>query len=451
MSDSHSHSAGLSRKLGLFDASMIVMGGIIGSGIFMNPSVVARIVHTPLLILGAWVVGGCIALAGAFIYAELASRRPQVGGQYVYLREAFHPLIAFLFGWTLFLISNCGGMAAVAMTFARYFIDLTKIPLSDSTVAILAIIFLTVINCLGVRAGSTVQNILMITKILAILMLIGFGASLIASIAPAATTIAPDESSFDMLTTFGAALVPVMFAFGGWQTANFIAGEIREPEKNLPRGLLIGVAGVITLYFAVNFICVHVLGAEGLAATQTPASAVMRLAFGEQGAQLIAIGIAVSTLGFLSQSILTAPRVYFAMAADGLFFKPVAWLHPRTHVPVVAIGMQGGLSIIIALSGKYEQILSYVVSNDFVFFGLTASCLFVFRHGESDKGNKRFNMPGHPFTTAAFIAVCIFIVINTIYKYPFETGIGLVITLTGIPVYYFWNRRKTNEKSKIRM
>lgn len=436
-----SPSSGLVRKLGLFDASMIVMGGIIGSGIFMNPSVVARIVHSPELILGAWLAGGAIALTGAFIYAELAARRPQVGGQYVYLREAYHPLIAFLFGWTLFLVSNCGGMAAVAMTFARYFIDLTQIPLSENIVAVSAIILLTVINCLGVRAGSTVQNILMVTKILAILMLVIFGTMLILSLTSTTSPAASTEIQPDTWTSFGAALIPVMFAFGGWQTANFIAGEIREPEKNMPRGLLLGVTGVIILYFAVNVICVWVLGAEGLAKTNTPATAIMRLALGETGAQWIAIGITVSTLGFLSQSVLTAPRVYFAMAEDGLFFKPVAKLHPRTRVPVAAIVMQGALTSIIALSGQYEQILSYVVSNDFVFFGLTASCIFILRQRE--KIPSRFNMPGHPVSTAAFIAVCAFVVFNSIYKYPLETGIGFGIMLTGIPVFFIWNRRKS--------
>lgn len=434
--------AGLDRKLGLFDASMIVMGGIIGSGIFMNPSVVARIVHSPELILGAWLVGGCIAIAGAFIYGELAARRPQVGGQYVYLREAYHPLIAFLFGWTLFLVSNCGGMAAVAMTFARYFIDLTHVPLSENMVAVSAIVLLTVINCLGVRAGSTVQNILMVTKILAILMLIISGALLIGTMpangVPSAATVETDS-----FTSFGAALIPVMFAFGGWQTANFIAGEVREPEKNLPRGLLLGVTGVIALYFAVNFMCVMVLGAVGLAETRTPATAVMRIALGETGAKLIAIGITVSTLGFLSQSVLTAPRVYFAMAADGLFFKPVATLHPRTHVPVAAIVMQGALTSLIALSGQYEQILSYVVSNDFVFFGLTASCLFIFRRRE--KKPTPFGMPGHPVSTALFIGVCALVVINAMYRYPLETGVGYGIMLTGIPVYFIWRRKNRHE------
>ncbi len=438
----------LARRLGLFDATMIVMGGIIGSGIFMNPSVVARQVHTPFLILGAWLFGGMIALIGAFVYAELAARRPQVGGQYVYLRESFHPLIAFLFGWSLFLVSDCGGMAAVAVTFARYYIELTGVPFSDVSVAIAALLILTVVNCFGVRTGSTVQNILMMTKIAAILLLLGFGFRLVfqSSAAASAGASSAPPLSFDLITTFGAALVPVMFAYGGWQTANFVAGEIREPRKNLPRGLLIGVAGVVALYLAVNYVWVRVLGPDGLAATNTPATAVMRMALGEKGASLIAVGIAVSTLGFLSQSILTAPRVYYAMAEDGLFFRSVAWLHPKTRVPVVAIALQGALSMILTLTGSYEQLLSYVVSDDFIFFGLSASCIFVLRRQSRREGStpdeERFNMPGHPYTTLLFIAICVFIVANTIYKYPVNTTIGMGIILTGIPVYYFWTSRR---------
>jgi APA family basic amino acid/polyamine antiporter len=433
---------GLARRLGLFDATMIVMGGIIGSGIFINPSTVARQVHLPVLILGAWLVGGIIAMIGAFIYAELAARRPHVGGQYAYLRECYHPLIAFLFGWSLFLISDCGGMAAVAVIFSRYYIELTGVPLNETVVAIMTLGVLTIVNCLGVRTGSTVQNILMVTKILAILLLVGLGFRLIVQSGgfaqPAVSPPAP-PLSFDLLTTFGAALVPVLFAYGGWQTANFVAGEIREPQKNLPRGLIIGVAGVVVLYLAVNLVCVGTLGAEGLAATGTPATAVMRMALGQKGASLIAVGIAVSTLGFLSQSILTAPRVYFAMAQDGLFFKSVAWLHPRTRVPVVAIVLQGCLAMLLTLSGTYEQLLSYVVSDDFIFFGLSASCIFLLRkrQGPDDSG-RGFNMPGHPWSTILFITICFCIVVNTVYKYPANTGIGIAIILTGIPVYYFW-------------
>lgn len=462
----------LARRLGLFDATMIVMGGIIGSGIFINPYVVARQVHTPFLILSAWLVGGLIALAGAFVYAELAAHRPYVGGQYAYLREAYHPAVAFLYGWALLLVTQTGGMAAVAVTFARYFLEITHAPLADWMIATLALGLLTFINCLGVRAGSTLQSVLMVMKILAILALVACGLFFVGEGHFAVNPVLDRPVSFGLLAGMGAALTPIMFAYGGWQTAGFVAGELRDPRKDLARALVIGVIIVVVLYLAVNFVCVYTLGAEPLAATTTPASAVMRLALGERGAMMIAVGITISTLGFLSQGMLTAPRVYFAMAEDKLFFKSVAWLHPRTRVPVVAIALQGTLAIVIALSGKYEQILNYVVSVDFIWFGLTATCLFVFRRraaqvsgvsadaslpgapsvavdAQSNKDvdakaveYKMPKMPGHPVTTVLFIAACWLIVISTIYQYPWNSLVGLAIVFSGIPVYFFWQWRR---------
>lgn len=451
-SASSAQSGRLARRLGLFDATMIVMGGIIGSGIFINPYVVARQVNTPFLILGVWALGGLIALAAAFIWAELAALRPEVGGQYAYLREAFHPAVAFLYGWALLLVIQTGGMAAVAVTFARYFVELTQAPVTDRVVAVLSLAGLTAINCLGVRSGSTLQSVLMVLKIIAIVALIVCG---LVMIAPAGTPQIPTAQTsgfsttinFDLLTAVGAAMVPVLFAYGGWQTATFVAGEIREPKKNLPRGLIIGVTGVVTLYLAVNFVYLRVLGTSGLATTTTPASDVMRLALGETGARAIAAGIAISTLGFLSQGMLTAPRVYFAMAEDGLFFKAVGRLHSKTRVPIVAIALQGLLAMVIALSGRYEQILNYVVSVDFIFFGLTAICIFVFRRKkakrDADRQNRMTRVPGHPVTTGLFVAICWLVVINTIYRYPENTLIGVGILLAGIPAYFFWRRRKT--------
>jgi basic amino acid/polyamine antiporter, APA family len=442
----------LARRLGLFDATMIVMGGIIGSGIFMNPSVVVREVKTPFLILGVWALGGLIALVAAFIWAELAALRPEVGGQYAYLREAYHPLVAFLYGWGLLLVIQTGGMAAVAVTFARYFLDLTNLPLTDWMVAVLALACLTAINCLGVRAGSTVQSFLMVLKIIAILALIFCGLFLVnqhakSTVAVGNAGLLDRPVSFDLLTAIGAAMVPVLFAYGGWQTASFVAGEIREPRRSLPRALIIGVTGVVILYLAVNFVCVRVLEVSGLANTTTPASDVMRLALGPAGARAIAAGIAISTLGFLSQGMLTAPRVYFAMAEDGLFFKSVARLHPKTQVPMLAIALQGLCAILIALSGRYEQILNYVVSVDFIFFGATAACIFVFRRKiratsiQAPKAMGIASVPGHPVTTAVFVAVCWLVVINTVYRYPKNTLIGLAILLAGIPAFFFWQAR----------
>ncbi len=430
--------ARLSRQLGLFDATMVVMGGIVGAGIFINPYVVAERVHTPAQILGAWIFGGTIGLVGAFIWAELAATLPAVGGQYAYLREAYHPAIAFLYGWVLLLVIQTGGMAAVSITFARYFLELTGWHAAEWFVATVALGILTLVNCLGVKTGGRTQSALMVLKILAIAILV-IGGLLWAGTASSSLV---NETSFS-LGSFGAAMVPVLFAYGGWQTANFVAAEVKEPKKNLPRGLLIGVLGVVTLYSTVNWVCVRALGPQALAATHTPATAVMRLALGDHGATFIAAAIAVSTLGFLSQSILTAPRVYFAMADDGLFFHAVARVAPRTHVPVVAIILQSVWTIVIALSGRYEQILNYVVSMDFLFFGLTATTIFVFRRRAAREGREPvdYRVPGHPITTVLFVGICWWVVANAIYRYPQNSLVGFAILAAGIPVYCFWRQR----------
>jgi len=437
----------LARQLGLFDATMLVMGGIVGAGIFINPYVVAQRLHTPELILGAWVFGGAVAIIGAFVWAELAALLPAVGGQYAYLREAYHPAVSFLYGWVLLLVIQTGGMAAVSITFARYFLDLTALHTPDWLVAIMALGALTLINCLGVKTGGRTQSALMVMKIIAIAALVVAGLVL-AGKHVTTTTVAERDWS---LTSFGAAMVPVMFAYGGWQTANFVAAEVKEPRKNLPRGLLFGVVGVVTLYTAVNWVCVRSLGPQTLAATSTPATAVMRLALGSAGARFIAAAIAISTLGFLSQSILTAPRVYFAMADDGLFFRAVGWLNSRTRVPVVAIVLQSVWTIVIALSGRYEQILNYVVSMDFLFFGLTATTIFVFRRRAAATGPSigGYRVPGHPVTTALFVAICWWVVGNTLYRYPQNSLVGFAILLAGVPVFWFWSRRASTQSKSM--
>jgi basic amino acid/polyamine antiporter, APA family len=428
----------LARRLGPFDATMLVMGGIIGAGIFVNPAEVARHVSTPSLIVGVWILGGLVALAASFVYAELAARRPEVGGQYAYLRDAYGPMPAFLYGWSLLLVIQSGGMAAVAITFARYFVDLTHLPVADSVVGVSALALLTLINCFGVRSGSNVQNLLMMLKIGAIAMLVIVGLWL----APTAPNTAPNAAvaaGGNGLAAIGAAMTPVMFAYGGWQTSSFCAGEMRDPQRDLARGLLLGVAGVILLYCSVTFVCVHALGPAGLAASKTPASDVMRLALGDRGATLIALGIAISTLGFLSQGMLTAPRVYFAMAEDRLFFRKVAAVNPVTRVPVIAIVLQGAAAVTIALSGTYGQILSYVVSVDFIFFGLTGAALFIYRRRDGEKVG--FNVPGHPFTTAFFVAACFLVVVATVVSNPKNSLIGYAILLAGVPACLYWQRK----------
>ena len=435
--DTSSH--GLARRLGLFDATMLVMGGIIGSGIFVTPAEVARHVSTPFLIVGVWVLGGIVALFASFVYAELAARRPEVGGQYAYLRDAYGPMPAFLYGWALLLVIQSGGMAAVAITFARYFADLVQMSLSDNMVAVSVLAVLTLINCLGVRSGSNVQSALMVLKILAIAALVVAG--LLFAPAAAAPSQTPISDSLSTLAAIGAAMTPVMFSYGGWQTSSFVAGEMRNPQRDLARGLLLGVAGVILLYTAVALVCAHTLGAAGLAASKTPATDVMRLAFGQKGAAFIALGITISTLGFLSQGMLTAPRVYFAMADDGLFFRSVAQVNPVTRVPVVAIILQGVVAAVIALSGTFSQILNYVVSVDFIFFGLTGAALFVFRHRHPDQP-VFFKAPGHPFTTGFFVLACWTVVAATVANNLENSLIGYAILAAGVPACLYWQRKK---------
>jgi APA family basic amino acid/polyamine antiporter len=429
----------LARRLGLFDAVMIVMGGIIGSGIFINPYLVARQLPSPGWILGAWAVGGTVALAGAFIWAELAARKPELGGQYAYLREAYHPIVAFIYGWTLLLVIQTGGMAAVAITFARYFRSIADLPLSDTLVAVLALALLTAINCFGVRAGSLTSNIFMSLKIAAISGIVACG-FLHKSVV---FTHPPIPEGWNLLRAAGAALTPIAFSYGGWQTASFMSAELRDVKRDLTRGLVIGVFGVIALYVSVNFAYLHVMGAVGLAGTTTPASTMMQQALGARGSSLTAVAISLSTFGFLSQGMLTAPRVYFAMAADGLFFRALTWVPARTQVPLAAIALQGLLAIVIAISGRYEQILSYVTSSDFIFFGLTAGALFVFRRRQPDAF--AHPVPGHPWTTGLFIGACALIVLGTVISYPLESLTGWCILASGVPAYLFWRYRRSKQ------
>jgi basic amino acid/polyamine antiporter, APA family len=443
----------LAARLGLFDATMLVMGGIVGSGIFINPYVVAGLVHTPALILGAWLAGGAIALAGAFIYAELADRMPKVGGQYAYIREAYHPLLGFLYGWSCLLVIHAGGSAAVAVTFAKYCSVFSHGAVPEKLFAVAVVLVFTVVNCLGVRAGGGVQSVFMLLRIVAIAMIVVCGAGLIFWPPPIAAHTAwipllDRPVSFDLLTVFGATMIPVLFAYGGFQTANYVAGEIREPRKNLPKALLLGVIGVIVLYVAANFIYVQALSPAGLAATATPASAVMRRALGSLGGSLIAVAIAISTLGFLSQAMLSYPRVAFAMAEDGVLPSVFARLGTRSRAPVAAIALLGALISATVILGTYEQILSYVVVMDWLFFGLSASCLFVFRAREARRGgdataqpDSGYRVPGHPWTTAVFVAVAWLVVLNTIYKYPRNAGVALCILFTGVPVYFLFRGR----------
>jgi basic amino acid/polyamine antiporter, APA family len=437
---------GLARALGLFDMTLLVMGTVIGAGIFTVPADVVGLVHSGDLALAAWAVGGIVAISGGLVYAELAGRRPHVGGQYIYLREAYHPVVAFLYGWSLLCVVQSGGMAAVAVIFGRYFSGLIELVGHDAfgpgvySVAVIAI--LTFVNCLGVRAAGTTQNIFMTLKIAAILMVVVSGLFFthprwaLFSDSPIAKT--TSGAKWNELSAFGAALVSVLFAYGGWHTATFVAGEVKNPRRTLPLGLVFGVSGVIALYLAVNYTCLAVLGTDALAATNYPATVVMKQVFGDFGAVLMSVGVTLSTIGFVSQAILTSPRVYYVMARQRLFLESLAWVHPRTRVPVVAILLQGGVAIVIAVTGTFDQIVKYVMSVELVFLSLTALSLFAIRRHDRAMPETGARMRGHPVTTLLFVAVNLAVLGNLFYKFPLNSALGLEIALVGYPVYIFW-------------
>lgn len=420
---------GLARKLGTFDATLIVMGGIIGSGIFMNPAVVAQRAHTAPLIMGVWLFGGIVALCGGFVFAELARRRPDVGGMYGYLRDAFHPVLAFMSGWTALLVSMSGAIAATAVTFGLYTAPYFHVPPVVIGLAVIAIV--SFVNCLGVREGVGAQNALTIVKVVAIGAIIAAGL-FVPRLATHAALLPAFNGTALLIGALGAALLPVFYSYDGWQTAPFMDRELKQPEIALPRGLIFGVIAVVALYVLVTIAGLRTLGPSGLAASQAPATDIVRLAIGPAAGLAITICIAVSTLGFLGNQALTIPRLYYAMASDGLFFKQLAYVHPKTQAPVVAIIVQAFISSIILISGKYDQILNYVTSMDFLWMALCGVALLVFR---SRDGVRR-----SPVATLFFTAVSAAVVINSYVAFPKDTLIGLGILLSGAPVYLLWSR-----------
>lgn len=439
----------LLRKLGTRDAALIVMGGIIGTGIFRNPSVVAQRLHTAPLIMAAWVAGGVFALLGALLFAELAARRPRDGGLYAYVRDAYHPVVAFSYGWTLLLVSQSGGMASAAIALAPYLATIlgwnTTSELVARGVPIAVLAILTLVNCLGVRAATSTQNVFMLLKIAAIAGLIVAGLFSPHAVAAAVAERTMLTSGFGLFAIFMLAVVPVIFAYSGWQTASFMTAEMKTPEKTLPQGMIWGVVGVVALYVAVNLICLHVLGQGDLAATATPASDIVRLVLGPKGQVVMATIVTISILGFLSNQILVSPRVYFQMAQDGIFFKQLAWLHPRTFVPVTAIVVQGAVAVLIASWKDYGSIVNYVTAIDEIFFGLAAIALFIFRARDRRDGTDAqvgYRMPGYPYTTILFLLGAWGVVLNLFVQSPGDSLRGFGILLVGVPIYFiFWGRK----------
>ncbi|MEI7035561.1 APC family permease [Fulvimonas yonginensis] len=423
------------RRLGTWDAAMIVIGGVIGAGIFRTPATLAERTSSGTQLLVLWAIGGLLTLAGVLSYAELGARRPQAGGSYIYLREAFGQLPAFLFGWTMALINYPGSVAAVATTFADYFC--TALGLSAQyvkPVASGAIAFIVGINLFGIRAGAWVQNIFTVLKLAAIALLVVVGVVLAQG--HLGLALATDASRQVPSGALIGALLPVLFTYGGFHYLNDLAGEVREPQRTLPRALGLGMAGVMTAYVLANFAYLAGLGHAGLAASHAPAADLMQKLFGPRGATLIALGIACSTFGYCNIAIAGGARVLQTMGADGMFFSAVGRIERQSRAPQVALATLGAWAIVLTLSGSFGQLLDYTTVGEWLAHACSIATLFWYRRHFAEPSPYR--VPFYPWLPLLFVLTVLGVIGATAVHNPRDAGMSLVIIACGIPAYYGW-------------
>lgn len=439
----------LKRALGLTDCALLVMGSIIGSGIFLTPGNIARTVQTVESTFLVWIVGGILSFFGALAYAELGAMFPRSGGIYVFLREAYGPLPAFLYGWCVFFVMMSGSIATLGAAFAIYLGYL--FPLSTGaakffSVGVIGV--LTLINCLGVRSGAFVQNFLTVIKIVSLLgislVLFFFGRGGFQHFAYHPSP--PVSFSF---SAFGIAMIAVLWAYEGWHLLTFTAGEIKHPKRNLTGGLLMGTFAVIVLYLTVNLAYLYAVPFEGMMGSKRLASDAMEQAIGPIGGTLIAIAILISITGAINSNVLSGPRVYFAMAREELFFKQFAYVHPRYVVPTFSIILQGVWASLLTLVGSFERLFSYVIFVAWIFYGMGGLAVLVLRRKRPGL-ERPYKTWGYPIVPLLFSLMAFLIVVNTIVNDSKNSFWGLVVTFTGLPAYFYWSRRRTVGHSSVK-
>jgi len=448
----------LVRRLGLFDSTMMMIGIVIGSGIFLTTGIMAQSLPSVSLLLLAWLFGGLITLAGALIFAELGASIPAAGGLYVYLRDAFGPLTGFLYGWITFLVYMCGSIAGLAVAFAEYFghffpslstktyiISTDWFSLSSGQlVAVIIILLISGINYIGVAFGKFIQNIFTIIKIGTIFVFIVLGFT-IGRVSPIDFSINPMNFSFgQLLTGFGIVMVAVFWTFDGWNNVNFIAGEIKNPKRNLPYALIMGTLLISILYLLVNMVYFIALPVNEMAGTVTIAESASSALFGRTTTGLLSAAILISVFGALNGTIFVGARVYYAMAKDKLFFDKVAVIHPRFKTPTFAIVIQAVWACVLALSGTFEQLFTYVIFVSIIFWIGAALSLYTLRK-KFPNLSRPYKTWGYPITPAIFILVSMGILINTLIESPMESLSGLGFVAIGIPIYYYWKNKKKQQ------
>lgn len=428
--------------LSTFDLTMIAIGGTIGSGIFLTPSLVAAHLLSPALILGVWLLGGVVTVSGALAFAELGGMMPHAGGMYAYLTEGYGPLAGFLFGWAYLLVVNTGGIAALSLAFATYLAYF--IPLDGTGIQIAAVSGLTavtMVNIAGARAGGVFADLFTILKLagIASLIVVGFGWGVRS---PLEATAGLQLAEGNFAGALAAAMVGVLWSFGGWQHASFATGEAKDPARSVPKAMILGAVAVTTVYLLSNFAYLSILSPGEMGASDRVAADAMERVLGPTGGTLIAIFIFLSTFGSTGIYTLTAPRIYHAMAKDGLFFRLVAEIHPRFRTPIYAILIQSGWAFVLILFwGTFNEVISYVVFTDWVFFGLTGAAVFVLRKRKPD-AKRPYRTWGYPFTPALFVGIAGWFVFNTLLDKPMQAWAGLLFLALGVPVYFYWRRRE---------
>jgi len=453
----------LKRQLGLFDSTMVMVGIIIGSGIFTTTGIMAKYIPSTGLILLAWIVGGLLTLSGALTYAELGAALPEAGGQYIYLREAYGPMAAFLFGWILFLVYMTGGIAGLALAFAEYFGNFfpslsTDVLIFNSTinifrssihfsisagqlVGVAVILLLSFANYIGVIFGKLIQNIFTVAKIGIILVIIILGFAIGKGTTPHLAFNPGGWSFSQMILGFGVALVAITWAFDGWNNVNFVAGEIKNPKRNLPRALMIGALGVTVLYVLINYIYLFALPMNKITGVVQVAEHATSALFGASTGGLISAIVLISIFGSINGSILAGPRVYYAMARDKLFFRKASQVHPRFKTPAFAVVIQAIWASLLTLAGSFEQIFTFAMFIAIVFWIGAAASVFTLRKKFPDLP-RPYKTWGYPVVPAIFILASLGILINTLVEKPVEALAGIVFTALGIPVYFYWKRKK---------
>ncbi len=445
----------LVRGLGAWDGTLLTIGAMVGTGIFITTGDIAKSLPYPSLILLVWLAGGLLTLAGAVTYAELGVMFPRAGGMYHFLKEAYGPLWGFLYGWACFLVIMSGGIAAIAVGFGEYlgsFLPffstqhvLLSVPVGSWTwtlsggqvAAAAAIVVLTAVNYVGLREGASVQNLLTVLKVGAVVGFVALGLLVVPKAQPAFSAALPSSG---LVTGFGLGMIAALWTYDGWYGLALSAGEVRQPERNLPRGLIWGTAAVIVMYLLLNVVYLRALPVEAIAATPRIGESAAAALFGATGARLVSLAVLVSAFGCLAATVLYAARIYLPMAQDGLFFHALAEVHPRFLTPGRSLLAQGAWSTLLALSGTYDQLYTYTMCTLVLAHAATGAALLVLRRTRPD-APRAYRVWGYPIVPILFILACGLLVVNTLVEKPLESLWGLGLVALGLPAYLYWRRK----------